>query len=78
MQEMEAGFHKITCPDDSVISGYIIDGFIELDKQTLGKHDFFKIEEEKEIDIASLTNCKIFVVISPFKPEYQTYGIMHA
>jgi redox-sensitive bicupin YhaK (pirin superfamily) len=77
MQELEAGFHKIVCPEDAVISGYIIEGFIELDDRTLGKHDFFKVEELKEINIASLTESKIFMVISPFKPKYQTYAAMH-
>ena len=78
MQEMEAGFHKITCPEDTVISGYVIDGFIELDNHTLGKHDFFKIEEEQEIEIASLTNSKVFMVTSPCKPEYEMYAAMHS
>jgi redox-sensitive bicupin YhaK (pirin superfamily) len=76
MLEMEAGYHKLSCPDDAVLSGYLIEGFIELDKQTLGKHDFFKIEEQKEIEITSLTESKIFMIISPCKPEYQTYSAL--
>jgi len=77
IQEMEAGFHKITCSEDIVISGYVIDGFIELDNRTLGKHDFFKIEDLQEIEIASLTNSKVFMITSPCKPEYQMYNAMH-
>jgi quercetin 2,3-dioxygenase len=76
MQDMEAGFHKIICREDSVVSGYVLDGFVELEGQTLGKHDFFKIEEQIEVDIASLTNSKIFMIVSPLKPEYQTYAAL--
>jgi quercetin 2,3-dioxygenase len=75
MHEMEAGFHKMSCPEDTVLSGYIIDGFVELNNQTLGKHDFFKIEEQKDIEITSLTESKIFMIISPLKPEYQMYSV---
>jgi redox-sensitive bicupin YhaK (pirin superfamily) len=78
MQELEAGYHKIACPVDAVISGYMIDGFIDLDNCTLGKHDFFKIEGQKEVEIASLTNSKIFMIISPLKPEYETYVAMRS
>jgi len=75
MHEMEAGFHKMSCPQDTVLSGYIIDGFVELNNQTLGKHDFFKIEEQQETEITSLTESKIFMIISPLKPEYQMYSV---
>jgi redox-sensitive bicupin YhaK (pirin superfamily) len=71
MQELEPAFHKIHCPADTVLSGFVLEGFIEIDDRTLGKADFFKIEEQKEIIIASLTQSKIFMVVSPFIPKYQ-------
>lgn len=74
--EFQAGFHEVPCPKDSVISGYVLDGFAEISNTLLGISDFFKFDGKKIMKLASLTNSKIFLLTSPYKPEYQTYGVM--
>ena len=74
LYKYSAGYHNITCPTNFVLSCYILDGFIEIDSVTLGKNDFFKIEEVKEIRIASLINSQLFMTLSPCIPEYQPHN----
>jgi redox-sensitive bicupin YhaK (pirin superfamily) len=71
-----AGFYTIGCPEDTILSGYVLDGYIEIDEVMLGKNDFFKVDEKKEIKIASLVNSKIIIISSPYKPVYQTYATL--
>ena len=77
LNDYSAGFHTIACPSDSVLSCYILDGYVEVNDITIGKNDFFTIDESKEIRIASLVNSRIFMTITPYTPEYKTYGSMY-
>lgn len=72
--EFLAGFHDIPCPRDAVLSGYILDGYVELSNTLLGTYDYFKFEGKSNLPLASLTNSKLFLIVSPLKPEYQTYA----
>lgn len=74
VHELEAGYHMLTCPENTVMSGCILDGYIEVDEKTLGKNDFFKVEARKQIKVASLVNSKVFVMVSPLELEYQPFG----
>jgi quercetin 2,3-dioxygenase len=74
LHEFQAGFHSITCPEDTVVSGYVLDGYIEVNEAMLGKNDFFKVDGHKEVKIASLVNSKVFISVTPYQPEYQTYA----
>lgn len=76
IDEFNAGFHVVHCPEDMVISGYVLDGFIEVGNAMLGKRDFFKIEGQEEVKLASLVNSRLLLTFSPYKPEYQTYAAM--
>ena len=76
VNELNAGFHTLNCPPDTVISGYVLEGFIEINKVILGKDDFFKVEEQKEVQIISMVNSRIFLASSPYQLEYQTYAAM--
>lgn len=72
--KLGAGFHTIPSSKDNVLSGYVVEGFIEIDDTLMGVGDFFKVENKKELHLASLINSKIFTLVSPLKPEYQTYA----
>ena len=76
LHEFQAGFHIIPCPEDTVISGYVLDGYIEVNEAMLGKNDFFKTDGLKELNIASLVNSKVFMIVTPYQPEYQTYATL--
>ncbi len=72
--ELLAGYHNIPCPKDSVLSGYMLDGFAELNETLIGAGDYFKFDGKNFMKLASLTNTKIFLLSSPLKPEYVTYS----
>lgn len=74
LTEFSAGFHTIYCPEDAILSGYVLDGFIDIAETTLAKGDFFRIDECGETQIASLVNSKVFLTVSPYHPEYQTFS----
>ena len=76
VMELGAGFHTIPTSKDAVLSGYVVEGYIEIDDTLMGVGDFFKVENKKELHLASLINSKIFTLTSPYKPEYQTYAEM--
>jgi quercetin 2,3-dioxygenase len=73
IDSFSAGFHTLDCPEDAVLSVYVLQGYIEIDEAMLGPNDFAKIDDRREIKIASLIDSKVFIIISPCKPEYQTY-----
>lgn len=75
--ELLAGYHDIPCRRDSVLSGYILDGYAEINNILLGINDYFKFEGKNNMKLASLTNSKIFLIESPLKPEYQTYAELY-
>lgn len=76
VHEFNAGFHTLTCMDNAVMSGFILDGYIDIDGMTLGRNDFFKVgAENRKIKIASLVNSKVFITVSPLEPEYQTFAV---
>jgi redox-sensitive bicupin YhaK (pirin superfamily) len=69
------GFHTIKIPSNSVLSCFILAGFVEMNDTTLGKGDFFKVDEITEVRIASLINSRIFMMVSPYVVEYQANKI---
>jgi quercetin 2,3-dioxygenase len=76
VHEFNAGFHTLTGQEDTVMSGFILDGYIDIDGMTLGRNDFFKVNGyRKKIKIASLVNSKVFITTSPLEPEYQTFAV---
>lgn len=72
--DMSAGFHSLICPEDCVMSGFILDGYIEIDEKLMGRNDFFMVEARREIKVASMVNSKLFITVSPLEPEYQIYA----
>ena len=74
--DLLAGFHNLPCQKDSVLSGYMLEGYAEINDTLIGTGDYFKFEGSKYLKLASLTNSKIFLLVSPLKPEYQTYAEM--
>jgi redox-sensitive bicupin YhaK (pirin superfamily) len=74
MTDFFAGYHTLTCMPDYVMSGCVLDGYIEINDTLLGKDDFFRIEQQTETSLISLVNSKVFITITPFEPEYQTYA----
>lgn len=74
--ELGAGFHTLQSSRDTVLSGYVVNGYIEIDDTLMGIGDFLKVENKKDLHVASLVNSKILLLSSPLKPEYQTYAEM--
>lgn len=76
LNEYSAGFHTISCPENSVLSCHLLQGFMEIENVTLGKGDFFKIEDVQQVKVASLVNSKMFVTITPYVPNFKPLSSM--
>jgi quercetin 2,3-dioxygenase len=74
LTKFQAGKHTIPLPEDMVLSAYLIDGYLEINDTMLSQYDFFKVEELSQIEITTLSDCKLFMLTSPLKPVYQTYA----
>lgn len=74
IHELHAGFHSFTCPEDTVMSGFILDGYIEIDEKMMGKNDYFRIDSRREVSVTSLVNSKMLLTVSPYEPEYQMFS----
>jgi redox-sensitive bicupin YhaK (pirin superfamily) len=73
-----AGFHTCKCKPDCVLTGFVLEGFVEINEKLIGQHDLFKIEKRKELKLTSLVNSKILLVETPLHPEYATYANLKA
>jgi len=60
--------------NNKIHSFFILNGNIEINNQELGKGTFFKVSDVKELKISLLSDIKLFEIISPKKPKYQTYA----
>jgi len=67
--------HKIN--KGSYHSLFIISGELIINNQKINGGDFIIIDNEKELEISILKNCKFFEIVSPFKPPYKTYAEIH-
>jgi redox-sensitive bicupin YhaK (pirin superfamily) len=76
LTKFKSGKHTIRIPEDTVLSAYLIDGYMDINDSTISKFDFFKVDELSEFEITALSDCKLLMLTSPLKPEYQTYAEM--
>lgn len=76
LTKYKAGIHKLSIPEDTVLSIYITDGYLDIEGHTLSKFDFFKVDEQHEIEIHALSDCRLFILASPLEPEYELYAEM--
>lgn len=72
----KAGPHSIAVPENTVLSVYILDGYLDIEGNSLSKYDFFTVEEQHESIINALSDCKLFILASPLVPEYERYAEM--
>ncbi|MBT6223893.1 MAG: hypothetical protein HOI63_00300, partial [Cryomorphaceae bacterium] len=56
---------------------FILSGNLNLRDQIYNKGDFIIVYSEKQIQLSTMNNCKIFEIISPIKPPYKTYAEVH-
>jgi quercetin 2,3-dioxygenase len=75
--ELSTMDHNLTLNDDRILSGYLLEGEIEMENKKINKGDFFIVHNSGEIFINVIKDCKIFAVWSPNKPSYPTYADMY-
>lgn len=72
----QAGNHTISVPENTVLSVYILDGYLDIEGKSLSKNDFFTVDEQHQALINTLSDCKLFILSSPLVPEYERYAEM--
>lgn len=72
----KAGNHTISVPENTVMSVYILDGYLDIEGNSLSKYDFFTVEEQHQAIIQALSDCRLFILASPLVPEYERYAEM--
>ncbi|NJK97162.1 MAG: pirin family protein [Bacteroidetes bacterium] len=77
VMELSTMDHRFPLNDDRIMSGYILDGELELDSKLVKKGDFFIVRNTEEVAMNVLKDCRIFTVLSPDKPSYPTYADMY-
>ena len=68
---------EITFPlkSDCVYSFFVLDGYLEVNKQKMKKGDYAVVKQEEEMSFAAIEkNTKIFIVKTPADPGFQTYA----
>ena len=74
--KFENGFHEIKINPDSIHSLFIISGSLIYNKSSTEKGTFIKVDGASEINFEVTNSAKVFEVISPREPSYQTYSSM--
>ena len=69
---LSSGMKDIRYINNYSVSIFIIEGSIEFEDQNFEKGDFF-ISKEKNLNITVLDNCRIFLIYTPVKVDYETY-----
>jgi redox-sensitive bicupin YhaK (pirin superfamily) len=78
IENLKPGKHILRNSTDYVLSIYILEGYLDIIDQTLSIYDFFSIQDYNDTPITAISDCKLLVVSSPLKPEFQTYAEMHS
>lgn len=68
------GKHKYNDSDGSFVSGFVIEGSLNIKKNSLEANDFFIAKEEAGLNITALADSRLFIVESPLEPGYPTYA----
>ena len=68
------GNHILKINDGFIHSFFVIEGNLINQKNKLEKGTFFSVDNEDELIFTSSGNAKIFEIISPINPSYQTYS----
>ena len=68
------GNHTLEINSGFIHSFFVIEGNLKNQKNKLDKGTFFIVDNEDELMFISSDNAKIFEIISPATPSYQTYS----
>ncbi|TVR74570.1 MAG: hypothetical protein EA408_02350 [Marinilabiliales bacterium] len=68
------GKHACNFPGNVFISGFILEGHLNLRGSDLGQYDFFIAKEEEKLEMNAKSDCRLFVVESPVDSGYPTYA----
>lgn len=77
LMELSTMDHCFPLSDHRIMSGYLLEGEVELDSKTIKKGDFFIVQNTNEVTMNVIKDCKLFTVMSPDKPSYPTYAEMY-
>ena len=72
--EMEAGSLSLPIPKDKIGSAYLLEGAASFDGASVKTSDFILIYNLENLEIKSDSSARIFIILSPIKPDYATYG----
>jgi redox-sensitive bicupin YhaK (pirin superfamily) len=71
---LKDGNHILEINKGFIHSFFVIEGSLINQKNKLEKGTFFIVDNEDELIFNSSRNAKIFEIISPINPSYQTYS----
>ena len=74
--KFDNGLHEIKINPDSIHSLFIISGSLIYNKLLIEKGTFIKVDGISEINFEVTKSAKVFEIISPTEPSYQTYSSM--
>ncbi len=70
---LSVGDHSFNINNGKILSAYLIEGSIQINKNEMETDSFAVIKEEESIEIYSEAESRLFIIESPLKPLYKTY-----
>lgn len=68
------GEHSYRCRRETFVSGFVLEGSLDVRWNSLEQYDFFIAKEEEILPVDAKSDCRIFIVESPLEPDYPTYA----
>lgn len=72
--EMESGTYSFPAEAGKIYSAYVLEGAVQFNGEPAKQSDFVQITDQETIGLESQSGAKVFVIASPVRPGYRTYG----
>lgn len=72
--DVPIGNRTLSRDDNKIYSYYVLGGTGKIGSTSAQEHDFFRIENERELQISNSEPMRLFEIITPKKLSYQTYN----
>ena len=72
--ELNSGPHTFEADPAKLYSAYVLEGELSFNGQTAKLHDFAILSGLDTVELRTMTGAKIFLIVSPADPGYQTYA----
>ena len=71
---LDAGTYTFDADPDNIYSAYLLEGEALINGETSGNSDFILVESSGQVSIQTDAGADIFIIASPDRPVYRTYG----